>query len=51
MGSTHANIVFALSIAMNGFFGLGLGVIYARYGFEYVVLCHATGHARSVAFA
>jgi hypothetical protein len=43
--------VFALSIAMNGFFGLGLGVIYARYGFEYVVLCHATGHALSVAFA
>jgi hypothetical protein len=43
--------VFTLSVVMNGLFGLGLGLIYARYGFEYVLLCHATGHILSVGFA
>lgn len=43
--------VIVLSILMNGLFGLGLGAIYARYGFEYVLFCHAVGHMLAVGFA
>lgn len=43
--------VIALTVLMNGLFGLGLGAIYARYGFEYVLFCHAVGHLLSVGFA
>jgi hypothetical protein len=27
---------------------VGLGLIYARYGFESVLLCHAVGHILAV---
>jgi hypothetical protein len=40
--------VLTLSVVMNGVFAMGLGVIYARYGFEYVLFCHATGHLLAV---
>lgn len=40
-----------LSVLMNGLFGVGLGVIYARYGFEFVLLCHAVGHILAVSLA
>jgi hypothetical protein len=43
--------VVTSSLLMNGTFGLGLGVIYARYGFEYLLLCHAIGHVLAVVFA
>lgn len=43
--------LIALSVVMNGVFGIGLGVIYARYGFEYVLLCDATGYMLAVGFA
>lgn len=43
--------IIALSIAMNGIVGVGVGVIYARYGFEYVMFCHATGHILAVGLA
>jgi len=43
--------VVTLSLLMNGIFALGLGVIYARYGFEYVLLCDAIGHVLAVSFA
>jgi hypothetical protein len=39
------------SVLLNGIFGLGLGVFYARYGFESVLLCHAVGHLLAVSFA
>jgi hypothetical protein len=39
------------SLLLNGIFALGLGVIYARYGFECVLLCHAIGHGLAVGFA
>ena len=39
------------SIALNGIFGLGLGILYARYGFESVLLCHAVGHILAVTLA
>jgi hypothetical protein len=42
--------VIVLSVLMNGLFGLGMGAIYARYGFEYVLFCHAVGHALAVGF-
>lgn len=44
-------IVITLTLLMNGFFGLGLGLLYARYGLEYVLLCHAVGHMLAVSFA
>jgi hypothetical protein len=43
--------VITLTLLMNGIFALGLGMIYARYGFEYVLLCHAIGHVLAVSFA
>jgi len=43
--------VITLTLLMNGIFALGLGVIYARYGFEYVLLSHAIGHVLAVTFA
>ena len=43
--------IIALSVLMNGLFALGLGVIYALYGFEFVLLCHAVGHALTVTLA
>ncbi len=39
------------SILLNGIFGLGLGLLYARYGFESVLLCHAVGHLLAVTLA
>jgi len=39
------------SILVNGTFGLALGLCYAKYGFEYVVLCHATAHILAVGVA
>ncbi len=39
------------SILLNGIFGVTLGFFYARYGFEYLVLCHAVGHALAVTLA
>jgi hypothetical protein len=39
------------SVLLNGIFGLGLGMFYARYGFESVLLCHAVGHLLAVSFA
>ncbi len=43
--------VITLTLLMNGFFGLGLGLLYARYGLEYLLLCHAAGHVLAVSFA
>lgn len=40
-----------LSVLLNGIFGLGLGIFYARYGFESVLLCHAVGHLLAVTLA
>ncbi len=39
------------SVLLNGIFGLGLGIFYARYGFESVLLCHALGHLLAVTLA
>lgn len=50
LGGESATVI-SLSVVMNGIFSLGLGVIYARYGFEYVLFCHATGHILAVGFA
>lgn len=47
----QSTAVITLSVLMNGLFALGLGVIYARYGFEFALLCHATGHMLAVGFA
>jgi hypothetical protein len=41
----------AASVLLNGIFGLGLGIFYARYGFESVLLCHAIGHILAVTLA
>ena len=41
----------AASVLLNGVFGLGLGLLYARYGFESVLLCHAVGHILAVTLA
>ncbi len=38
----------ASSVLLNGIFGLGLGLLYARYGLESVLLCHAVGHVLAV---
>jgi hypothetical protein len=43
--------VITLTLLMNGIFGLVLGVIYARYGFEYVMFCHGVGHVLAVSLA
>ena len=43
--------VITLTLLMNGLFGLGLGFIYARYGFEDLLLCHAVGHVLAVSLA
>jgi hypothetical protein len=43
--------IISLSVLMNGLFGLALGVIYSRFGIEYVLLCHAIGHILAVSFA
>jgi hypothetical protein len=43
--------VIVASVLLNGGFGLLLGVFYARYGFEYVMLGHAVGHVLAVTFA
>jgi hypothetical protein len=40
--------VVILTLLMNGIFALGLGIIYARFGFEYVLFCHAVGHLLAV---
>ena len=39
------------SVLLNGIFCLGLGLLYARYGFESVLLCHAVGHLLAVSLA
>lgn len=44
----HSTTVITLALLMNGMFALGLGLMYARYGFEYVLLCHAVGHVLAV---
>ena len=36
------------SLAMNGLFGVFFGWLYARHGFEWLVLAHAVGHAIAV---
>jgi hypothetical protein len=41
----------AASILLNGALGLVLGALYARYGFEYLILCHAVSHVLAVTFA
>src|SRR5579859_8540 len=38
------------SLLLNGALGLVLGALYARYGFEYLLLCHAVAHVLAVAF-
>ena len=43
--------LIAASVALNGVFGLALGFFYARYGFEYVLLCHAVAHILAVTLA
>ena len=43
--------LIAASVALNGVFGLALGFLYARYGFEYVLLCHAIAHLLAVSLA
>ena len=43
--------VITLTLLMNGLFGLSLGALYARYGLEYALLCHAVGHVLAVSFA
>lgn len=43
--------LIAGSILLNGGFGLLLGIFYARYGLEYVMLSHAVGHVLAVTLA
>lgn len=50
LGGQSAALIVA-STALNGVFGLGLGILYARYGFESVLLCHAVGHILAVTLA
>ena len=47
LGGQSITLILA-STALNGIFGLGLGILYARYGFESVLLCHAVGHIIAV---
>jgi Type II CAAX prenyl endopeptidase Rce1-like len=49
--SGQSTALVASSVLLNGIFGLGLGLLYARYGFESVVLCHAIGHILAVSLA
>jgi hypothetical protein len=44
----QSTALIASSVLLNGLFGVGLGLIYARYGFESVLLCHAVGHILAV---
>lgn len=43
--------LLAASIVVNGVFGLLMGLLYARYGYEYVMLGHAVGHLLAVTLA
>jgi hypothetical protein len=47
----QSTALIASSILLNGMFGLALGVFYARYGFECVLLSHAIGHVLAVTLA
>jgi hypothetical protein len=47
----QSTALVASSVLLNGVFGVGLGLLYARYGFESVLLCHAVGHILAVTFA
>ena len=50
LGGQSAALIVS-SIALNGIFGLGLGILYARCGLESVLLCHAIGHILAVTLA
>lgn len=50
LGGQSTALIIA-STTLNGTFGLGLGVLYARYGFESVLVCHAVGHIIAVTLA
>ncbi len=43
--------IVALAVAGNGLAGLAFGWLYARDGFEYLVLAHAIGHLIAVGFS
>ena len=47
----QAPALLASTILLNGIFGVGLGVLYARYGLESLVLCAAIGHLLAVSLA
>lgn len=48
-GSFNAAIpLLVASVVLNGSFGAAVGVLYARYGLEHAMLCHAVGHALAV---
>lgn len=43
-----ATPVMMASILLKGSCGVVVGVLWARYGFEHAMLCHAVGHALAV---
>jgi hypothetical protein len=47
----HSAALLAASITINGVFGLLMGLLYARYGYEYMMLGHAVGHLLTVTLA
>ena len=47
----QSSTVILSALLMNGIFALGLGAIYARYGFEYLLLCHGVGHVLAVSIS
>ena len=47
----HSAALIAASVLLNGTFGLVLGFLCARYGFEYVVVCHGIAHVLAVSLA
>ena len=49
--SGQSSSLIAASALLNGIFGVALGVFYARYGFEYVLLSHAVAHILAVTLA
>jgi hypothetical protein len=49
--SGQSGSLIAASILLNGSFGVALGIFYARYGFEYVLLSHAVAHILAVTLA
>lgn len=50
LGGQEATIILAATLG-NGLAGVAFGWLYARYGYEYLVLAHLVAHVMTVGFA